>query len=216
MTHECSNSYRRQQTISLVRLVALLLAASFTVACSQKSKLFATWQEPEAELGPYSKVAAIALARDDATRRVAEDEFTRRLPKNTEGVTSYTVLSREDEESVERVVARLREAGADSAAVMRLVEEKNSVEYDPGSLWRPAHTFHNYYGGVWAAYADPGYLTTEIAVRVETAFYSLKDDEASLVWTGYSESLNPKSSQVVIDDVARLVVRELTRLRIVQ
>ena len=44
-------------------------------------------------------------------------------------------------------------------------------------------------------------------MRVETAFYSVADEK--LVWTGYSQTMNPKSSRVVIDDVARLVVQEL-------
>ena len=98
--------------------------------------------------------------------------------------------------------------------MMRLIEENNSVAYDPGSFYRPSYTFHNYCGGVWAAYHDPGYLTTEIAVRVETAFYGV--DKTELVWTGYSQTLNPKSSQVVIDDVVRLVVQELTREKLVR
>jgi len=67
---------------------------------------------------------------------------------------------------------------------------------------------------VWAAYHDPGYLTAEVAVRVETAFYGV--DKTELVWTGYSQTLNPSSAQVVIDDVARLVVQELTRERLVR
>jgi len=198
-------------------LLAIGLAAALTVACSEKAKLVGTWQEPAAPKGPFQKVAAIALASNEATRQIAEDEFVRRLSRGrTDGVTSYTILEKEDEGDVDKVVARLRAAGVDGAAVMRLVEEANNVEYDPGSYWRPYHTFHNYYGGVWASYQDPGYLTTEIAVRVETAFYAVTDDEATLVWTGYSESLNPKSAQVVIDDVARLVVAELARVKIVR
>ncbi len=43
---------------------------------------------------------------------------------------------------------------------------------------------------------------------METAFYSIADEKR--VWTGYSQTLNPKNAQVVIDDVARVVV---TRLR---
>ncbi len=39
---------------------------------------------------------------------------------------------------------------------------------------------------------------------------------SELVGTGYSQTLNPKSAQVVIDDVARLVVQELTREKLVR
>jgi len=159
-------------------------------------------------------VVAIALARDESTRRIAEDELVRRLGKNTMGVSSHTLLTEEEEGDVDKVVAKLKAEGIEAAVVMRLVEENVGVEYDPGSFYRPSYQFHDYYGGVWAAYHDPGYLTTEIAVRIETAFYGV--DETELVWTGYSQTLNPKSTQVVIDDVARLVVQELKRERLVE
>ncbi len=173
-----------------------------------------TWREPTASPGPYQSVVAIALTSNESTRRVAEDEFVRRLPKNTTGYSSYKLLSKEEEEDVNKLVAKLQAEGIQAAAVMRLIEENNSVAYDPGSFYRPSYTFHNYYGGFWAAYHDPGYLTTEIAVRVETAFYGV--DKTELVWTGYSQTLNPKSAQVVIDDVVRLVVQELTREKLVR
>ncbi len=199
---------------SLAIIALFVIASALTLSCSSRSKLFATWREPDAPPGPYRRVVAIALASNEITRRIAEDEFARRLPKGTMGFKSYEIVPKEDEGDVDKVVAKLRAEGIDGVAVMRLIEEKNSVAYDPGSFSRPFNTFHNYYGGVWASYHDPGYLTTEIAVRVETAFYSVADEK--LVWTGYSQTMNPNSSRVVIDDVARLVVQELKRERIIQ
>lgn len=200
-----------KETTSRIKAIAVILAAScsLSLACSARSKLFATWTEPDASPGPYSKVAAIALTRDEATRKIAEDEFVRRLGNETDGVASYSILTESEEGDVDKVVAKLRASDVDAVAVMRLIEENNSVAYDPGSFYRPAYSFNSYYGGVWSTYHDPGYLTTEIAVRVETAFYSLSDAQPKLVWTGYSETLNPKSAGVVIDDVTRLVVKEL-------
>ena len=115
-----------------------------------------TWGEPTASPGPYQSVVAIALTSNESTRRVAEDEFVRRLPKNTTGYSSYKLLSKEEEEDVNKLVAKLQAEGIQAAAVMRLIEENNSVAYDPGSFYRPSYTFHNYYGGFWAAYHDPG------------------------------------------------------------
>lgn len=200
-----SNSTSRMTSFAIV----LLAASSLSLACSARSKLFATWKEPNVSAGPYQKVAAIALARNEATRKIAEDEFVRRLGNNTEGVSSYSILTEAEEGDVEKVVAKLRAADVDAVAVMRLIEEENSVVYDPGSFYRPSYSFNSFYGGVYSAYHDPGYLTTEIAVRIETAFYSIGGGTEQLVWTGYSETLDPKSSQVVIDDVTRLVVKEL-------
>ena len=190
--------------------MAVLLLAS----CAARSKLFATWKEPDARSGPYRKVAVFALAQNEQTRAIAEDAFVRRLPKRTEGFASHAILPREIEGDVDKVVTKLKAEGIDGAVVMRLIEENNAVVYDPGSFSRPYYSFHNFYGGVWSSYHDPGYLTTEIAVRVESAFYSVADEKR--VWTGYSQTLNPSSAQVVIDDVVRLVVKELKREGLVQ
>ena len=200
-----------RNTTARIRSLAIVLIAScaLSLACSTKAKLFATWKEPNTSAGPFQKVAAIALTANEETRKIAEDEFVRRLGKNTAGVSSYSILTEADEADVEKVVAKLRTADVDAVAVMRLIEEENSVVYDPGSFYRPSYSFNSFYGGVYSAYHDPGYLTTEVAVRVETALYSIGGAKEELVWTGYSESLNPKSAQTVIDDVTRLVVREL-------
>jgi hypothetical protein len=189
--------------------VALVAAGALSFACSKSSELVATWKEPNTSSGPFDSVVAIALTGDPSTRRIAEDEFVRRLPKNTTGYSSYKILSKEEEADVDKLVAKLQAEGIHAAAVMRLVEENNSVQHDPGSFNQQFFTLNSYYSGAFAASLDPGYLVTEIAVRVETALYDV--DKPELVWTGYSQTLNPKSTQVVIDDVARLVVQELKR-----
>ena len=74
---------------SLAVTALLVIASALTLSCSSRSKLFATWREPDAPPGPYRRVVAIALASDESTRRIAEDEFARRLPKGTMGFKSY-------------------------------------------------------------------------------------------------------------------------------
>ncbi len=146
-------NFRKSTTAhpSVATAALLMIASTLTLSCSSRSELFGTWREPDASPGPYRRVVAIALARDESTRRVAEDEFTRRLPKSTVGFKSYEIVPKEDEGDVDKVLAKLRAEGIDGAAVMRLIEENNSVAYDPGSFSRPYNTFHDYYGGVWAS-----------------------------------------------------------------
>lgn len=198
----------------------LILGGTSLLSCSSnpRSKMFSTWKEPQGPPGPYQSVVVIALARNESTRRIAEDEFVKTLPGNVKGFTSYTTVSKENEGDADKVVAELKAKGIQGAAIMRLVEERTTAEYDPGSIstnpFNSLNSMNNYYGRVWLSYRDTGYLTSETAVRVETAFFSVAD--AKRVWTGYSETMNPKSSQVVIDDVARLVVRELRREKIIE
>jgi hypothetical protein len=200
---------RNGRFAAAVAFLVVVVTAGAPVVASAKSKIIGAWREPDGPAGPYRKVVALALAGNDANRRAAEDEFVKRLPKGVEGVRSYEVIPKEDEGNVDKVVARLRAAGVDGAAVLRVVNQDTRVVYDPGSYWRPYYTFQSYYGDVWSTYHDPGYLVPESAVHVETAFYSVTD--AKLVWTGYSETINPKKAQDVIDDVAKLMVGKLRK-----
>ncbi len=99
-------STRSSMAIHKSLAVALVAACALSLACSKRSELVGTWREPTASPGPYQSVVAIALTSNESTRRIAEDEFVRRLPKNTTGYSSYKLLSKEEEEDVDKLVAR--------------------------------------------------------------------------------------------------------------
>jgi hypothetical protein len=52
-------------------------------------------------------------------------------------------------------------------------------------------------------------LRTDTTVRVETNFYSASPTDGELIWTGTSDSFNPKSAQKAIDGVVKLISKEL-------
>jgi len=51
-------------------------------------------------------------------------------------------------------------------------------------------------------------------VRVETNFYVASSSDGELIWTGTSESFNPKSAKKVINGLVKLIVKELTKQNI--
>jgi hypothetical protein len=57
-------------------------------------------------------------------------------------------------------------------------------------------------------------LREDTTVRVETNFYLATPADGELIWTGTSDSFNPKSAQKVIDEVVKLVVKELKKQNI--
>jgi len=50
-------------------------------------------------------------------------------------------------------------------------------------------------------------------VRVETSIYSLRQDQ--LLWVATTETMNPKSVDSLIEDVAKAVRRELEREKLI-
>jgi hypothetical protein len=183
-----------------VLLLPALLALAF--ACAS-TKMTSTWRDPA--IGPLQlrKVAGIALTADATVRRLAEDEFVRAVgPEH--GVAGYTLIPDEDLRDRDEARARLEAAGVDGAVVYRVAAVEERERWVPpttyGSMW-------GYWGWAGPMVWEPGYLTTDQYVQIETAVYSVAD--ARLVWAGRSQTINPSSIEDLIDDVVRVTVESL-------
>jgi hypothetical protein len=55
----------------------------------------------------------------------------------------------------------------------------------------------------------PTYLQTEQKVQVETNFYATSTPDGVLVWTGTSDTVNPRNVNDAINAIAKLVDQEL-------
>jgi hypothetical protein len=72
-------------------------------------------------------------------------------------------------------------------------------------------SFYGYYGTVYPVVYSPDYLREDTTVRVETNVYAVTSGEGELVWTGVSDTFNPRSADKVIDALSKLLVKELTK-----
>ena len=56
---------------------------------------------------------------------------------------------------------------------------------------------------------SPSYLQTETKAQVETNFYATAKPDGELVWTGTSDTVNPRNVNDAINAIAKLVDQEL-------
>jgi hypothetical protein len=106
----------------------------------------------------------------------------------------------------------------DAVVVSRLVSIKDSVTYIPPDYGFPYPyygTFYGYYGAISPIVYSPGYLIEEKTVRIETNVYAITPPDGQLVWTGTSDTFNPKDAQKVIKEVVKLVSAELTKSEVI-
>ena len=73
------------------------------------------------------------------------------------------------------------------------------------------HSFYGYYGAVYQQVYSPDYLREDTTVRIETILYAATPPDGELIWTGSSDTFNPKSAHKVIDALVKLVVKELEK-----
>ena len=190
----------------LQKTVVTFFALIVLTSCGPKTKLAMDWTNPDYGKVRFKKVVAIAMSKDPIIRRVAEDEFVAKLPGGTEGVASHTLIPDEQREDVEAVKAILKDAHFDGAVVFSLVSEDMKMEFNRGN---PHYNFWSYYGWAYPTVHGSSYLMTEMVVRIYSAVYEVEN--ATLVWSALSETTDQGATQKIIDDVVRLVIRNMTR-----
>ncbi|UCF38531.1 MAG: hypothetical protein JSU96_06735 [Acidobacteriota bacterium] len=190
--------------------MVLVFAAVLMTGCGPSTRIETAWKAPDLQPTSFKKLVAIVMSKDQTLRRIAEDEFVRSLPGGTQGIPGYSLLPEDKIGDPESAKAVIKESGVDGAVVLRVVGVDKDLQYSPGT---PHYTFYGYYGWAWTSVNTPDYLKLEKTVRIEASAYSVANEK--LVWTAQSASTDPKSVRSLIDDVVRLVVKEMTKLQLV-
>lgn len=189
-------------------LAVLALAA----ACAS-TELQQSWVRPN--LGPltFKKVAAVAIARDPARRRMMEDSMVgeiQHVAPDVQATASYTVI--EDMTNKDKVREQFEQRGFDSSIVMRVTDVNRQDVYVPGrTIEAPVayRTFWGYYD-YWVPIAfQPGYVEQYRDVRVETEGYAFAGGGGDLVYSAVSRTLDPSSPADLANDVTSVVTRDM-------
>ncbi|MDD3352572.1 hypothetical protein [Zoogloea sp.] len=156
------------------------------------------------------KLAIFVAVNDDNLRRMAENRVVQSLPPGSSATASYTLELNPTLEAG-TVRSRLTAAGFDGALVARLVSVDKSITRVPaqthfapdpmfrrfGPRYGPFYSFYPY------VYTTPAYTVENTTVVVETSLYRLP--EGKPIWSAVSESVNPRSSAQVVDELIKLV-----------
>ena len=199
-----------------MRKAALGLFLVFVVAslsaCATTS-FTSSWKAPDAQpIGSFAgqKVVAVAMSKNQAVRRSAEDTLVSVLNANgSQGIPSYSILGDETDEA--KAKAAIEKSGAVAVVVMRPVAQEKEISSTPSMYMGPR------YGGYWGGYYGYGWggawggteIRTDTIVVVETLVYSLKQNK--LVWAGQSKTTNPSKVDAFVKEVAAGAGKEMKK-----
>jgi hypothetical protein len=193
---------RRVATLLLWTAVALGFAA-----CAGSTTIEQSWKAPDLPPSNLHNVVTVYISRDVTVRRAVEDSMAQKLaPLGVRAVPAYSILSDDELKDRERAKAKLAAGGYDGVVALRLVGKETKIVATPSN-------FYGYWGTAWPGAYDPGYLSTETVVRVETNVFSLADDK--LVWSGISKTIDPNTIRSTIDDVTKVVAKALEKQQII-
>mgnify|MGYP001182379356 CR=1 FL=1 len=111
----------------------------------------------------------------------------------------------------------------------RLVYNPNTdkeQEYTPASTYNNPRTryysggggmygygFYGFYGTTYATVHEPGYFETSTKIQLETNLYSAAND--GLVWTGQSDTVDPKSIPDARESMTTAVAKKLKEEKLI-
>jgi hypothetical protein len=198
-------------------LVLGLVLAGVTVGYCKSTKLITKWRNPEYKGQQFHKILVIGMSNNPKTRSDFEDALSLKITRNgIEAVPGNSILLRPDTSKIDLdyLRAQIRENHIDAVIISRLVKVDKDITYIPGDNYVVPYgyrSFYGYYGVVYQQVYSPDYLREDTTVRIETNLYAATPPDGELIWTGTSDTFNPKSAHKVIDAIVKLVVEEMEK-----
>jgi hypothetical protein len=194
----------------------MLLALTAT---GKSIKMVTSWLNPKYQGQTFHKVLVIGVAQDLEVRADFEDEMAAQMARpGMQTIPGNQILLRPDPKAkldLNYLREQIRGNQIDAVVVSRLLRIDKKVISIPSSTYVAPfpyyYSFYGYLGAVYPVVYDPGYTQVDKTVGVETNVYSTSAPDGELVWTGVSDSFNPKSAKKVADDLVKLVPKQMEK-----
>lgn len=193
-----------------------VFAMALAVAACSSTTVTEQWSDPEQETA-FNNLLVLSLNHNDTRRRVFESGFIEELDnRGVESTASYELLPDKKDLSTETIKAAVAGTAIDAVLVMRQVKIKKEDRYVPPRydyVGDPFYgSFYGYYGHFSPIYT-PGYITEDTIVHLETNLYRV--DGEKLVWSGKTETFNPKNTDALISELAKIILGELSKSNLI-
>jgi len=200
-------------TVLCVTLLSLSIASGKTI------KMVTSWLNPNYKGQMFHKVLVIGVAQDLQVRADFEDKIAAQLARpGIQAIPGNQILLRPDPNAkpdIDYLRAQVRGNEIDAVVVSRLLRIDKQVTSIPSSTYvAPFPYYYSCYGYLRAVYPlayDPGYTREDTTVSVETNVYATRQPDGDLVWTGVSNSFNPKSAKKVADGLVKEVPKQMEK-----
>jgi hypothetical protein len=196
-----------------------VLIPALTAASGKSIKMVTSWFNPQYQGQKFHKILVIGVAQNLKVRADFEDEMAAQIARpGIETIPGNQILLRPDppaKPDLDYLRAQIRRNEIDAVVVSRLLRVDRKVTSIPSSTYvAPFPYYYSFYGYLSAVYPvvyDPGYTQVDTTVSVETNVYATSKPDGELVWTGASESFNPKSAEKVVDGLVKQVPRQMEK-----
>jgi len=195
------------------------LLIALCAAGAKAAKIVSSWFNPDYHGKTFHKILVIGVAKDLEVRADFEDEMAAKVARpGIETIPGNHILLRPDPNAkpdLDYLRGQVRDNHIDAVIVSRLLKIDKKVISIPSSTYIAPYpyyySFYGYLGAVYPIIYDPGYEREDTTVSVETNVYATSKPDGDLVWTGISDSFNPKSAKKVADELVKKLPKQMEK-----
>lgn len=194
---------------SFVHVLALA-AISVSFASCSNTRIVSSWHEPGVSVDKrrLDKVLMVALIKDDATRRITEDQLVAFSAPH--GIASYHYLGNDIEAINDpRMNDRLVNDRINGIMIMRLADREKEQVWVPGMMMPGMMMSPWGFGGFAGPMMNQGFMTVDVTYVIQTNVYST--EPSRLLWTGTTTTVNPNRLANSMHDVTRVVYKQMVK-----
>jgi hypothetical protein len=178
------------------------------IACAG-TKLTDTQVDKSRRGKPVSNILVIGITykENKEVRRSFEDRFVMQLKAaGVEAVSSGDAISIPSDLMLKKedILKVVNQFNNDAVIITHVTGKEDEETYTRGYS-----DFYGYYSWAYGFAHGPGYSSTKTFYRLETNLYDVETEE--LIWSGKSQTLNPGSTNQVIDEVIKVVIKDLQK-----
>ena len=200
----------------------LLLLVGLTFLNAKSTRFVFTWTNPTYSGAQFANILVLGINGKVENRAEFEDQLSAAIARpGIQAIPSYSLLPRPNSTPIDMNQLRdvIRGQNIDAVVASRLIKVSQKITVIPGQPLTPFpyyyNTFYGYYGAIYPVVYSPDYLQVDRSAQIETNFYSTAKPDGELIWTGTSDTVNPRSPLKAIDAVSKLIVQELEKQKII-
>ena len=193
-------------------IVLMALVVSFLNVSCAGTRMRQTYVDASRVGKPIGNVLIVAVVDDDKIREIYETHLMKRLKaagvkaESTTKILSVNVGEKLDREEIADLVAK---NGSDTVAITFMVDCEESEAFSRIGRLSDGYNrgYYQYYTDAWDDVYAPAVSTDHVRFFVETRLYDVKSQTP--VWSGISETIDPKTMGEAIGQVVTGIMDEL-------
>ena len=192
----------------------LLTGFSFLFASCASTSITDSWKDKDYQ-GEVQKVVVIMVAKSSDMRNLFEGRFVAELQaRGINAIQSNKIVTLEELPDRELVTSKIKNTGADTVIISRLVGSKTMKSYVPGTV----HTIQRHYYD-WGTYydivaIDYGYTDSLGVAYIETNLYDTTTEQ--LIWSAQSKTERTEGEQQLINTFINIIIEKLASDKVIQ